>query len=33
MEKWATDLFVPIINKDVVVPSLGDPKPYTSENL
>jgi insulysin len=33
LEKWVTEKFSPVINKDVVVPNLGDPNPYPAENL
>jgi len=33
LEKWITDKFSPVVNKDVVLPNLGDPNPYPVENL
>ena len=34
LEKMATDLFSPIVNKDVVLPDLSKPTfPYTEANL
>lgn len=33
MEKWAHERFSSIVNKDVVIPELGDPAPYDDKNL
>ena len=33
LEKWVTEKFSPVINKNVVVPNLGDPNPYPTGNL
>jgi insulysin len=33
LEKWVTEKFSPVVNKDVVVPDLADPHPYPVENL
>jgi insulysin len=33
LEKWVTEKFSPVVNKDVVLPNLGDPTPYPTENL
>ena len=33
LEKWVTEKFSPIVNKDLVVPPLGDPTPYPADRL
>lgn len=33
MEEWVTEKFSAVENKDVVLPDLGSPPPYTRENL
>lgn len=33
MEKWVTDKFTPIVNKDIAVPNLCEPNPLPAENL
>jgi insulysin len=33
LEKWVTEKFSPIENKEVVLPDLGQPTPYPAENL
>jgi insulysin len=33
MEKWVTEKFSPIVNKQIVVPPLGDPTPFPAERL
>lgn len=33
LEKWVTEKFSPVVNKDVEVPNLADPHPYPTENL
>ena len=33
LEKMALDLFASVTNKNVVIPDLGEPKPYDERNL
>jgi insulysin len=33
LEKWVTDKFSAVENKEVVVPDLGSPAPFPKENL
>ena len=33
LEAWVKSKFSPIVNKNVVVPDLGDPKPFLKKNL
>ena len=33
LEKWVTEKFSPVVNKDVVLPNLGDPTPFPVEKL
>ena len=33
LEKWVTEKFSPVENKEVVVPDLGNPAPFPKENL
>ena len=33
LEKLATELFTPVVNKDVVVPELNNPPAYDESNL
>ena len=33
MENWVKTMFSPVINKNVIVPELGKPMPFTKENL
>jgi len=33
LEKWVTERFSPVENKEVVIPDLGSPAPFPKENL
>ena len=33
MENWVSTKFSPVVNKDVIVPDLGQPAPYTPDCL
>lgn len=33
MESWVSTKFGPVVNKDVIVPDLGQPAPYTPDSL
>ena len=33
MEKWVVDKFSPVKNTEVVLPNLGDPAPYSPQEL
>jgi len=33
MQTWVEDKFAPVVNKDVILPNLGDPQPYSKEYL
>ena len=33
LEKWVTDKFSPVKNYDVVLPNIGEPKPYPVSHL
>ena len=33
MEEWITEMFTPVINKNVVLPDLSTPEPYPAASL